>query len=252
MTSTIPARTPQQPAQTIFVQLSDIREHFRARWVVTDRDHRAFARLLADNPQLAELVYPCRDYEKCAGEPYLIFRIRDALEPLPAGILPEPDASGRLLLSRMRPRSIQQGYGELRTDRTVDNNEIRMRGRWYPHGLGTHAPSVLVYEIPRGAAWFEAVVGVDDETNGLGTVVVSVQLDGNTIYESLVLRGDREPIVLRIPLGNARQITLHADPTSDGRQFDHVNWGDARFVFPTTNAESPPPPNDPPQPPGKL
>lgn len=251
-TVTIPSRAPEQPPQVITVRQSDIREHFRARWVITDRDHRALAQSLANDPQLAELVYPCSDYEKCASAPYLIFRIRGENEPLPADVLPQPDAQGRLPLSRMRPKLVQQGYGELRANRTVDNNEIRMRGRRFSEGLGTHAPSVLVYEIPPGAVWFEAVVGVDDETNGKGSVVVSVQLDGNTVYESLVLSGVNEPVVLKLPLGNARQITLGVDPTDDGRQFDHVNWADARFLFRSTDSNATTRPNDLPQPPGKL
>lgn len=62
--------------ERIQVRLEDIRDHFGARWVVTDRDHGALAKQLAEAKEFAELVYPPGAYSAVRHSPYLIFRIR--------------------------------------------------------------------------------------------------------------------------------------------------------------------------------
>lgn len=238
-TITIPAKSPSDKPRSAPVRMSDIREHFNARWVTCDRDHRKLALALVNAPELAELVFPCKEYDQCSNEPYLVFRIRDASEPAPAASRPKPDTEGRISLSKLRPTTVQQGYGDLGFDRTVDGQGMNMRGKRYMSGLGTHAPSTLIFEIPGGAAWFEASVGIDDETNGQGSVIASVLLDGREVYESPVLKGNMEPVVLRLPLHDAKQIMLRANATRDGQRFDHMNWADARFVISPDGASQP-------------
>lgn len=235
-TITIAPKKPDDKPQSVPVRLSDIRAQFKARWVIADRDHRKLALALVNAPELAELTFPAKEYDKCINEPYLIFRIRGENEPLPKASVPKPDTEGRLSLSKLRPVTMQQGYGDLGMDRTVDGNIMKMHGKSYAGGLGTHAPSALVYNVPVDAAWFETVVGIDDEAAGQGTVVVSVELDGRTIYKSPVLKGNIDPVVLRLPVRDGKQISLRADATRDGQRFDHVDWADARFVISTPGA----------------
>lgn len=60
----------------IHVALSDIQDHFGAKWVVTDRDHAPLAKQLAAASGFAELVYPAPRYEDAKDQPYVIFRVR--------------------------------------------------------------------------------------------------------------------------------------------------------------------------------
>lgn len=62
--------------QTLHVTLEDIQDHFGARYVVTDRDHKSLAGKLAAAKDFAELVYPSPSYAKSSEAPYLVFRIR--------------------------------------------------------------------------------------------------------------------------------------------------------------------------------
>jgi hypothetical protein len=179
---------------------------------------------------VAELVYPARDYGECRDAAYLVFRVRDVDEPVPQIAPPEPDARGNLYLTQLRPAAAEQGWGKLRTNASVEGRRMKMRGELYRQGLGTHAPSRLMYEIPAGYAYFEAEVGVDDGTGGAGSVVAAVSLDGARVFRSPVLTGLDAPARVRIPLDGARQLLLTAETTSDGDRFDHVNWANARFV----------------------
>lgn len=63
----------------IDIQLSDIRTHFGAKFVITDKDHKALAGKLSRAKKFAKQVYPS-DTEtgtKSAKPPYRIFRILD-------------------------------------------------------------------------------------------------------------------------------------------------------------------------------
>ena len=56
--------------------LEDIRDHFGANYVVTDRDHRPLAEKLEAAKDFAELIYPSTSYAKSRDAPYLVFRVR--------------------------------------------------------------------------------------------------------------------------------------------------------------------------------
>lgn len=222
--------TPGEQPTTDRVELADIRDRFRARFVVIDRDHAAFAAKLAGAPDLAELIYPAGDYEQNRAAPYLLFRIRDAAESARFAAEHRPPVSGPVPLATLAPQRIEQGYGQLHFDLSVDGRPLRLKGRTFKSGLGTHAASKIVFAVPPGMATFEAWAGVDDETGGNGSVVAAIYLDGARVFESPVLRGGDEPLRLSIPLGGARQIMLVSEPTRDGDRFDHFDWADAKFT----------------------
>lgn len=221
----------QSRQETISVDLKDIRSEFKARFVICDHDHQSFASKLARDRNLAELIYPSKTYAACRNAPFLVFRIRGEDEP-PVAVTPAPqaDQEGQLYLGSLTPISADQGWGELTSDASVENRRLRLHGTTYRRGIGTHAPSKLLYNAPPGYELFEAVVGVDDETNGRGSVVAAVYLDGTRVFESPALTGGGEPVVVRIPLHGARQILLTADTTADGQRFDHTDWADAKFT----------------------
>lgn len=216
----------------IDVRLTDIRDLFKARYVITDRDHTRFAAKLAAAPSLAEQVYPQSHDQGGNDSAYKVFRIlRPGEIPKVTSNPPlEPDSEGRLFLSQLKPAVVEQGWGYLENDRTVDQRTITIRGRVYKHGLGTHATSNIVYDIPERYEQFCAIVGIDDETGGNGSINVAVYLDGNCVYKSPRIVGNSEPITIRIPLNGARQLQLTADETDDGNRFDHVCWADAHFL----------------------
>jgi len=227
----MPGEDGHRTREGIHVELADIRRYFGASFVVTDRDHKPLAAKLAKAHDLAELVYPSDDYAKSQSEPYLVFCIKPenvtiARDDAP----PMVDASSVLYLSDLTPQSVEQGWGDLVADRAVGGGTIKLGSRIYAKGLGTHAPSRLVYDIPDGYAYFEATVGVDADADGNGSVLASVELDGENRFTSDVLTGVSDPVPIRIPLQGAKTITLRAEATKDGKQFDHIDWAEARLT----------------------
>jgi len=218
--------------EQISIGVEDIRDHFGATWVVVDRDHGDLASLLGRSPHLAELAFPCNDLRDCRDAPYLVFRVFKENRSAPASLVADAQVAepGSVWLSTLTPVAAEQGWGTLQADASVEQRRLRIRGQSYERGLGTHAPSRLVYDVPDGCDVFEAVVGIDDETDGRGLVTVSVLLDGEPAYESRPLGGSSPAARVRVELRGARQITLRADTTEDGDRFDHVDWAQARFL----------------------
>ena len=64
--------------QPIDVELADIRDRFRARFVIVDRDHQPFGYLLDSAPQLARRIFPPADVESKGIPPYRVYEILDA------------------------------------------------------------------------------------------------------------------------------------------------------------------------------
>ncbi|GMU82722.1 MAG: hypothetical protein AMXMBFR47_25930 [Planctomycetota bacterium] len=221
------------------VELSDIRSQFKARFVVIDKDHLNFAGQLAQADELAELIYPAGGFEQNRRAAYFLFRIRDEAESAAILAARKPAADGSILLSSLRPVSVEQGFGQLQFNRSVDGNALRLKGSTYRYGLGSHAESRLVFNIPAGMTTFETWVGVDDETGGKGSIVAAIYLDGKRVFESPQLIGGGDPLRVSIPLAGAKQIMLVAETADEGNRFDHVDWADARFTREAQPASAP-------------
>jgi alpha-galactosidase len=48
-------------------------------------------------------------------------------------------------------------------NQSIDRNPLRIKGVTMEHGIGTHAPSVIEFDLPPGFTEFQAVAGLDDE-----------------------------------------------------------------------------------------
>jgi Gpi18-like mannosyltransferase len=134
-----------------------------------------------------------------------------------------------VFLSTIQAESSTQGWGTLQHDRSVLGGVLRLGDTVYLRGLGTHAPSRVEYEIPPGYANFVAVVGIDAGSRGAGSAVAKVLLDGEAAFESAELTAESAPLEVRVPLGEARRITLVAGEASGGQKSDHFDWALARF-----------------------
>jgi hypothetical protein len=121
-------------------------------------------------------------------------------------------------------------------DRAVTGAELRVGGSSFRRGIGTHAPTRLVFDlgaIPRFRR-LRGSVGVDDSSlshpeHARGSVQFRVLLDGQSAWESRVVRGGDAPIALPpLELGGARELVLEADPVEDLRG-DRADW--LRFLL---------------------
>jgi hypothetical protein len=114
-------------------------------------------------------------------------------------------------------------------DRNAMNQPLKLRGDIRETGLGTHAPSELVFDVPEGARRFLAVVGLDEEYGRGGDCVIVVQVDDREALRRR-MRGNEAAIPVDIELRDGRKLTLRAEPGENLDIGDHVNWYDARLL----------------------
>lgn len=114
--------------------------------------------------------------------------------------------------------------------KSVESNPISIGGKVYEHGLGTHANSELRYKLDNRYQRFEAMVGVDDEKNGAGTVSFQVFADGAKVWDSGLMRGKQAAKQVSVPLDGVDELVLVVTDGGDDINSDHADWAQAQLI----------------------
>ena len=122
------------------------------------------------------------------------------------------------------------GWGSVRRDKSSDGHALKLGGRTFSKGIGTHANSEIVINVPAGTTRFLAVAGTDNEVSGGQCCVYRIYLDGALVASSAFMpTGDYCVFDIPLPEGTA-QITLNAfEGTVGGNINDHADWAVAAF-----------------------
>ena len=87
---------------------------------------------------------------------------------------------------------MRQGWGEPQIDRSIREKPLAIGGQKFAHGVGTHATSLLWIKLDGRTERFQASVGVDDAAGGPGSVIFFVVGDGKELWNSGVMKPERE------------------------------------------------------------
>jgi alpha-galactosidase len=131
-------------------------------------------------------------------------------------------------LSTIDVSRIEQGWGQAHADRSVDGGPLRIGGRAFEHGIGTHAESSIPLELHGNGSHLSAWVGVDDETGRRGSVVFHVETDGKELWNSGVMHGGDAAKEVSLDLSSVRVLVLQVSDAGDGIDYDHADWADAK------------------------
>lgn len=132
--------------------------------------------------------------------------------------------AGPVRLCEWDPVSAEQGWGRLQRDRSVGGRRLEVDRKAFRHGLGTHAPSRLVYALGRGFSRFDAAVGVDAEAVPGRAVRFRVLADGQVRADSGPLQGGGPIVHLVADVTGADRLTLEVQDGGDGRDHDRADW----------------------------
>ena len=131
-----------------------------------------------------------------------------------------------------------QQWGGPRLDRSVDGNPLRVGGRTYETGVGSHAVSEIPLTVPPGMVRFTGSVGVDDEVGaGMGAMVFRILSGDSVLWESPVLKAGMPALAfaVNVPSTRHRKIYLQADAL-EHNEYDHADWLELRWVQGTAPA----------------
>lgn len=130
-----------------------------------------------------------------------------------------------LPLSNLDLSHWEQEYGEPGVNRSVDGNPIRIGGKTFDHGIGSHASSRADLLVNGNAQRFRASVGIDDEVGGGASVRFIVLADGRVVFDSGVMQAGESKAV-DVSLAGAKVVRFIVDDARDGITNDHADWGD--------------------------
>ena len=65
-------------------------------------------------------------------------------------------------LTELSWKSASADWGQTRANKNADGGQLSIAGKSVEYGIGTHANSVIVYDVPAGATRFQARGGLDD------------------------------------------------------------------------------------------
>jgi putative membrane-bound dehydrogenase-like protein len=65
-------------------------------------------------------------------------------------------------LTELKWTAAQSGWGNVQVNKNSEGGALTIDGKTYANGIGTHAPSVISYELPENVTAFSAKVGGDD------------------------------------------------------------------------------------------
>jgi len=139
-------------------------------------------------------------------------------------------------LADLKPKVVKEyGYFETtfthRVNKSVAGKPLRIGGREYATGLGTHSYCELTYAIDAAFTAFVAVVGIDDEVRPNGDATVTFLADGKTLGEAFHVTGRDKPTSVRLDVRGVKQLTIRVDFGPDGLGIgDHVDIAGARLL----------------------
>jgi len=117
-----------------------------------------------------------------------------------------------------------------KNDRNVTGGPLTLRGVEYAKGLGLYSRCEFSYSLDRQYETFAATVGIDDSTNGKGSVTVTFLADGKQIFSTEEITGKSDPLKVSLPLKGKKEFTIIVEFGQWGDVLDRVNLCDARFV----------------------
>lgn len=134
------------------------------------------------------------------------------------------------------PYEKNQSNGEMNAN---DGHPLKIRGKAYAQGFGVHAPSSLVFKLNGKYKTFNSDVGIDDETNGDGSVVFQVWGDGKKLYDSGTLTGTSAVKTVNVDVTGVQVLKLVVvSPTSDYNN-DHADWANPVLIMPAFQGSAP-------------
>jgi hypothetical protein len=151
--------------------------------------------------------------------------------------------NGRVVyLSDVKPATVEEDANYIRgpkkmssdldfpyqRDRSARGGKLIVGGVEHRKGVGVRARSLLVYALDGGFKRFQAMLGLDAASMGLGAVKVEIEVDGKKVKEA-TLKGAEAPVPVDLDVSGAKELRLLVTWAGFG-QSDFVDWASARLI----------------------
>jgi hypothetical protein len=122
---------------------------------------------------------------------------------------------------------------EPRYDEAWNGDPMVMDGVAFHTGIGMHADSEMKFTVPNDAVAFEAVIGLNDGTQGCEDARVIFELwddGGHRIFASEPRVVGDPPQLIHVPLGSTTTVELAVTEDGGRHACSHGNWAEPVFL----------------------
>jgi len=143
-------------------------------------------------------------------------------------------------LGQLSPVYAAQAVGEMRLDRNVVGDDLKVMTAAYRRGIGTHAWSVIEYPLNGQFTSFTTLAGVDACSDGRGTVKFEILGDGRTLSGTAAdpKTGQKREVLgktdlvsgladarrMTVDVTGVNRLTLVVHDADDGNKADAADW----------------------------
>ena len=120
--------------------------------------------------------------------------------------------------------SVNQKHGKAQTDKSYSNGALTIAGTVYERGIGTHAPSELVFALEGKRTVFTALFGMDDKGGPTASAQFKVLLDGREAFSSGPKLAGQPATPVKLDVSKVKELRLITEDIGNGPQGDHCNW----------------------------
>ncbi|MEU6348851.1 NPCBM/NEW2 domain-containing protein, partial [Streptomyces sp. NPDC047072] len=106
---------------------------------------------------------------------------------------------------------------------------VSIGGREYAHGVTVHGDSSVTVDLNRACTSYDALVGVDDMTLGLGRMYFSVYADGVRLWRSGLVAGGDPAVPVHVNLAGRTTVRLVVEPHSHWDDLMLADWAESKF-----------------------
>ena len=127
---------------------------------------------------------------------------------------------------------IKQDSGEPRVGLCMDGRPMKMGGKTFTQGIGSHSKSEIRIRLDGKAQEFSAIVGMSEYQKGTEAKVdFIVEGDGKKLWSSGAMTPADEPQQVSAKLEGIQLLVLRIGDGGNGSAYDHANWAEANIRY---------------------
>jgi hypothetical protein len=109
-------------------------------------------------------------------------------------------------------------------------HSVSIGGTRYTNGATVHGRSSVTIDLNRQCVSYDATVGVDDMTLGLGKVYFSLYADGVRLWKSGEIDGGDPAQSVHVNLAGRKTVRLVVEPHSSFDDLALADWAESKFT----------------------
>jgi alpha-galactosidase len=137
----------------------------------------------------------------------------------------------KIWLHELDITKMETGWGTSRVNLSVDSNALTVAGQVYDKGVGTHAISKMMIDLPGNGTKFCASCGVDDEASDEASIEFFVLGDQRILWKSGIMKKGDAALPVDIELKGIKKLALYVSDGGDYNYYDHSDWLEAYIEY---------------------